>query len=307
MRQERGMAVLMALLLVALAASAAALVLWQQSLWWQQLAAERRRAQIHALTRGGVALAAARLRPAAVVGAGQPWARPGVLRAGEAWAEVRLEDRQGGFNLNALSAGGALVDEGWLAALRRLLRGLGLPEQLALDLARWRGLQTQAEQDAGQRAARGQAPLERWEDLARVPGFTAARLARLAGHAVVLPEGVRRINLNTASAPVLAALLPEVPPGALDEALAVRARQPFRDVAGFLSRTGVSNPARLADLGVGSDYFLARVQVRQGEARRVAEALLKVEPGQTRVLWRQDRTGDGPPERGEAWRARAQY
>lgn len=289
MRRARGMAVIMALLLVALAASAAALVLWQQSLWWQQLATERRRAEMRQLSDAGLALAIARLRPSTVVGPGQPWSRPGSLRENEGRVTVQLEDAQGRFNLNALSGGGALVDTGRLESLRRLLASLQLPEGLADALQRWRGLQSRAEQDAGSRPPAGHPALLRWDELAQVPGFTRERIARLVPYATVLPEGARMVNINTAPAQVLAALLPELPPGALAEALSERRQHPFRDVATFLARTGVNNPARLGDLTTGSDFFMLQAMVRHGAARRFTEALLKVEPGATRSLWRRDR------------------
>jgi general secretion pathway protein K len=299
MNRQGGMAVIMALLLVALAASATSLVLWQQNLWWQQLASDRRRAEMHALADAGLALGVARLRPSAVVGANQSWARPGLLREGEGRVAVRIEDAQGRLNLNGLAGGGSLVDEGWLTVLRRLLSILQLPTELADNLVRWRGLQTQSEQDAGRRLPGGHPSLTRWEDLARVPGFSPERMARLAPHVIVLPEGVRRVNVNTASASLLAALLPEAAPGMLAAAIAGRGEQPFRDVTGFLARIGVSSPARIADLGTGSDYFLLQASVRHGAASRQTVAMLKVELDRTRLLWRRDRPGIAPSEEGK--------
>jgi general secretion pathway protein K len=285
------MAVLMALLLVALAASASALVLWQQRLWWQQLAADRRRAEMHALADAGLALAMARLQPVAVVGLGDAWARPGFLQEDDGKVEIRLADGQGRFNLNGLAAGGAQVDAAWLETLRRLLASLQLPDELAGNLVRWRGLLTRSQQEAGLRPPIGQPPLARWDDLARVPGFTPERMARLAPYATVLPEGVRRVNVNTASAELLTALLPTLPPGAVAEALSRRTAQPYRDVGEFLARAGSGNPDGAADLTTGSDYFLLRAIVRHGHARRSVMALLKVEAGRTRLLWRLDRAG----------------
>jgi general secretion pathway protein K len=290
MKRQRGMAVVMALLLVALAASAVALVLWQQNLWWHQVEAERRRAQIRLLADAELSWGMSRVKAANVVALSQPWARPLAVTEQGFELRARLIDMQGRFNLNALAKGGGQIDLPRLAQYRSLLAQLRLPATLADALIRWQGLRS-GEVRPGSPQPRF---LTRWRMLEHIPGYSAEVRARLEPFATVLPPENDAVNVNTASPQLLTALFPQIPEGTLAAVLSQREQNYFRDVADFRARLGgrIETPG----LSATSSLFLLEGTVTQGGVRRVTRGLIKVEPGQVKLLWRED----GPQRVAEA-------
>lgn len=116
---------------------------------------------------------------------GEAWAliaqREVELAAGRFSVEIR--DARARLDLNALAAGGLAQEQ----VLSRLVQALGLPEAVAGRILR---------------AARG----GDLTDLSQVPGLDAATTQRLDPHVLLAPvPGM--INLNTAEAPVIGAVL----------------------------------------------------------------------------------------------------
>ena len=286
MRQQQGMAVVMSLLLVALAASASALVLWQQGLWWHQLAADRRRAQIQALLDSERSWALTRLTMQNAIALSQPWAEPLRLSEPEYEMHGQLSDLQGRFNLNALASRGGEINLAQLAALRGLLAELRLPPSLADNLIRWFRLHTpNARRVPGTALARS---LERWEMLAWVPGYTPTVMERLAPYSTVLPADVVTVNVNTAAPLLLRALLPQIEPGLLQRVLAQRHGRYFRDIGDFQARLGTDLSG--TNLSATSSWFLLEATVRQGTWLRGQQAVLRLDAGGARVVWRHEPT-----------------
>jgi len=253
-KQERGMAVVMALLLVALAASAASLVLWQQSLWWHQVESDRQRAQMRLWLDAEISWAQSRLKDSPVVAHSQPWAQ--ALAAIEAGYLLRanLQDLQGRLNLNALAGAGGVIDLQQLTYYRGLLQQLALPASLADSLIRWRGLRFP--QTAGEPVLEP-LPLRhlaRWESLQQVPGYSTEVLARLEPYASLLADEINTVNLNTAPLLLLQVMLPEVPPGRLSSVVAQRDEHYFRDAMDFKQR--LNHPLEdVARLTTRSSFF----------------------------------------------------
>jgi general secretion pathway protein K len=119
-----------------------------------------------------------------------------------------------------------------------------------------------------------------------VPGFDAAACARLRPFVSALPR-FTTVNVNTASAEVLVAVVPDLK---LDDARALtaqRERAYFRNVAEFVAQLPAGATVERGDLGTASQYFLASVRVTIGDAQARGSALLA--HGQTRwpdVAWR---------------------
>jgi general secretion pathway protein K len=139
--KQRGVAIILAMSVVALAAMAATAIMVAHSAWSRQVELARDHAQARALADAGIDWARAVLHDDRRLGAvdhpGEPWALrlpPMPVENGELTGHI--EDQQGLFNLNNLVRDGK-TDAVQLAAFRRLLALLDLPEELAAALADW--------------------------------------------------------------------------------------------------------------------------------------------------------------------------
>jgi general secretion pathway protein K len=278
--RQRGVALVLAMAVVALAAIAAAAMLATQSTWSRHVELASEHAQAQALVHAGIDWARAVLgddrRVSSVDHLGEPWALrlpPAPVDGGELAGHI--EDQQGAFNLNNLLRNGA-VSAVQVAHFGRLLNVLGLPDTLAGSLADWL-------KPAEPAAARSLVDVA---ELAQVPGFDAAACARLRPFVSALPR-FTTVNVNTASAEVLVAVVPDLK---LDDARALtaqRERAYFRNVAEFVAQLPAGATVERGDIGTASQYFLASVRVTIGDAQARGSALLV--HGQTRwpdVAWR---------------------
>lgn len=303
-RRQAGIAVILAMAVVALAAAAATAILASQSAWARRTELTARHAQARMVVGAGIDWARAVLfedrRVSTVDHAGEAWAArlpPQAVEDGVEKGEIAgaIEDQQGLFNLNNLAAGGR-VQPAQLEAFRRLLAILDLPLELADALADWVDADSEEISRAGAEDAyylaqstpyrAANQPLVDEGELALVRGYDDAIRARLRPFVTALPR-TTPLNVNTASPEVLASIVPGL---TLDQAralVAARDRSHFGNVGEFQRRVppGLEVPA--AAIGVGSDYFIARVRARIGEGEARGAALLEREEGRwPRVLWR---------------------
>ncbi|OJZ18294.1 MAG: hypothetical protein BGP21_03775 [Thiobacillus sp. 65-29] len=303
MTRQRGMAVITAILVVALAASAAAFMAWQQQLWVRQVQNLNESAQARAVARAALQWARSILaedaRKDAVDHEGEPWATalaPLPVEGGELTG--RILDAQGLFNLNSVVRGGR-ASAADVAAFGRLLAQLGLPAELAGALVDWidpDGDTTYpggAEDfhylslDPAYRAANR--ALTTVDGLARIKGYDEAALAHLRPFVTALPQPTP-VNVNTAPAEVLAAVIPELSLQQARALLESRADRHFRDLADFRARLPpTAGPVNDTLLAVGSRYFVVAGHARFGRVRVGFEALL--ERGTTawpRLVWQKN-------------------
>ena len=288
--QQKGGAVVTAILVVALAAATATWLLQRMDYWIESVALMREKDQAtvlaHAVLDYCRVVLGVDARRTAIDTLDEEWARilpP--LRQGDKEVSGRISDLQGRFNLNNLVLAGGVVDKSALAAYRRLLSALALPDELADALLR----HLAARPEAGAGASGGQPPrrLLLWGDLAGVPGYAGKAMGQLAAHVVVLP-GIQAINVNTAGAEVLFAVLPGLDLDTARSLTRQRVGLPFLDVAEFRRRLGdKAQLAALVDLTTVSQYFLARVQVSGARSRSELQSLLQRQPHlpQPRILW----------------------
>ncbi|HTM28106.1 MAG TPA: type II secretion system minor pseudopilin GspK [Rhodanobacter sp.] len=304
-RHEHGAALLMAMAIMAMAAVAATTMLVALSTWSRQsgLAADHVQAE-ELVTAGGdwtrATLFDDRRNSGDIDHAGEPWALrlpPIPFENGE--LAGRIEDQQGLFNLNNLVRNGKL-DVTQYARFQRLLSMLGLPGDLAGALADWLDADRIPQPAGGAEDAyygglaqpylSANAPLTDLDELALVRGFDLGVRARLAPFVTTLP-GTTALNVNTAPAEVLAAVVNGLD---LDSARLLVARRDgifYRNNADFLSQLGQDATVPAQDIRVGSDYFLVTLRVTYGKTLARGQLLLaRVDP--TRwpdVVWRKVR------------------
>lgn len=282
MRRDRGIALLNALILVAaIATIAAGLMLSAQM-------SRERSSHLQISQQAALHLDSAEYlldpilkadfqRDPAIDHLSEGWAREGLeTDIDRAVLIGRLSDLQGRFNVNALanSSDGAAA-----LAFERLLRRLGLPVTLGPEIAGF--VQPRGPVRAADYAERpvpvrtGAGAVERIEALRLVRGMTEAHYARLAPFVAALPPGTP-LNVNTALAEVLGAVLPSANPADIARLMAARELAPFRSGADFEARAvemihpGVIAQAQIpaGGLSVGTSWFEVRFELELDGSRQ---------------------------------------
>ena len=306
MKRQRGVAAITAILIVAVAASTATLMLSQQSAMLDQASLVAARAQADLYARAGLdwsrgILLQDLLAAGTYDGLNEGWAQPlAAMPVERAIVSGYIEDEQGKFNLNNLVVNNTRNDASY-KAFRNLLSSLGLAPELADSVVDWIDPDSEPSGSGGAedpyylslpkpyRAAN--APMVQVEELYRVRGFDAASVAKLKPYVTALHDPTTNamtapipVNVNTASAQVLAALMPDMPQAKIDAFVAVRAKTPMKAAAELSQWTkGIAN-AGLVDLK--SSYFSVRVRVAQDEVQLASDALLVRNAGAVAVVWR---------------------
>lgn len=313
MAKQRGMAIISALLIAAVVAVMAAGMLTRQTVFTRQLEAEQARVQGAAVLRGGIEVSRQLLWEARqrdpLTRPDQAWAQPLVLSQSTLPFEGRLEDEQGKFNLRNL-VNQQRIDLEQLAVFQRLCALIGISDALNQRISQRviasyprllnPALADQAPANTGfdsgretspsaaQKAQRPTRPMLRsLDDLRSVDGVTEALLARLTPYFTLLPAPTW-INGNTASALVLAAYVPGL---SIERAQALIAErdggQWFINRGDFVNRLNMPQlEATRIRVGITSDWFRLRGQVRSDQRRVYLDALLHRPQDQLpRVIW----------------------
>lgn len=295
-RAQRGAALLMALFIAALATLIVTGLFWNQFIVLRTIENQQLTVQSRMLLDGALDWARAILRADrnSYDALTEPWAQPlaetrldqlGETSALAARATIAggIEDVQSRMNLRNLVGLDGKVSIVELEALRRLCNLLSLPSATA-DLIAVAMLQsrvppaapnTNASPDDGSNVERP-LPLMLPQDLYGVAGLDPQAAAVLIPYVTVLPEAPTPVNVNTASAEVIAARVGM-------SLSAARALVAERDRIGYF--TNVDNfRTRLPNQGVDLDtqqistqsrYFLVRGQVRLDRATTRMEALVR--------------------------------
>ncbi len=297
---QRGVAVVMAMSVVALAAIATTTMMTTQSMWSRESELSVDHAQAQVLIQAGVDWARAVLsddrRFNNIDHLKEPWALrlpPMPVDNGELAGYI--DDQQGAFNLNNLATGGK-ISVVQFERFRRLLSILGLPTTLGYALADWIDADNEAQPNAGAEDEyylslqppylAANRPLTDVAELARVRGFNDEVRARLSPFVSALPANTA-INVNTASAEVLSAVIEGLDLDAARALVAQRERAYFRDYADFSSLLPRGIEIATNDLMVTSRYFVARVRVTIGGAEARGTALLaRSDIGWPAIVWR---------------------
>jgi general secretion pathway protein K len=123
----------------------------------------------------------------------------------------------------------------------------------------------------------------RVEDLLSVPGFTPTMVERLRPFVIVLPAPTP-VNVNTASAEVLAAIVADFSTSEATALLYGRKSNYFRNEAAFLAQLNGKKLIAGVNVAVKSDYFLIDSRVRLDRAALDAQALVRLEGSIVKLL-----------------------
>jgi general secretion pathway protein K len=312
-RTQRGAALLLAMLTVTLVATFAATALWQQWRAVEVEQAERARSQSAWVLVGaqdwGRLILREDGRASKTDHLAEPWAvalqesrlstflaaERGVSQGDdeglpEVFLSGRITDMQSRLNINNLVDDKGVPQLKPRQAFKRLFDLLGLPPsefaRLIDNLAR--ASQPQLEEGAD-------APLrpQRFDQLVWL-GLSPATLRVLQPHATLLPPGTT-VNLNTASAQVIAAALEDGDLAAAERLVQARARSALRDVgeaARLLEREGQFNQA---DFSVNSSYFEIYGRLRMEGSVVSERSLVHRNGSMVTTVWRERIPGDVLP------------
>jgi general secretion pathway protein K len=302
---QRGVAVITALLLTTLAITIVASLFWQQQVQVRSIENQRLQLQKQWILRGALDWAGLILREdakysrfGAVDTLDEPWAVP--------LAETRLDqyvengrvdtdaadaslsgiilDAQSRYNLTNLCDGGN-INRNEVAVFERLLTGAQLDPALAQATA-----SLMAASQGGSVATASNAgdsrpmKFEQVNDLLAVPGFSIEAIDKLKEFVIVLPRATQ-INVNTASAEVLAAKIEAL---SLTDAAAVVANRKtasFQNVGRFATDAVPGRTLPTSGLDVKTSYFLVLGKVRMSRAGLEVQALIERQGARTTLIW----------------------
>ena len=313
-KRQRGVAIITALLLTTLAVTIVANLFWMQQVQVRSMENQRLQLQTKWILRGGIDFSRMLLREE---GLQRPaytsllsiWNTPLEetklddyvekerleSEKSDATLQGRVLDATARYNLNNL-AQGTQIDLAQVALYKRLLENVQVNPTLAQKTA-------QAVADgsppgpvtsgASQPAARSIVPLglTRIEDLLAIPGYTLADVNKLREVAVVLPAGGTTINVNTAPAEVISALVSGFSVAQANALVARRKQADYRTPADFTAQLfGVpqTNYPSQTLYDVKSEWFLVRSRVRLDRAALDAESLINRQltaPNATIIEW----------------------
>jgi general secretion pathway protein K len=299
-------AVITALLLTTLAISIVASLFWQQQVQVRSMENQRLQLQTKWILRGALDWAMLVLRQDAMdnkyTSLDQVWATP--------LAETRLDqyierERVAGENFNATLSGnvvdatsrynlsnlanGGQPDKIQVGVYSRLLTNLQLNPSLALTTAKFiAATQTPTQvpnsthdentpPPAQPQAVQASSVMKlvRLDDLLAVPGYTPAIVEKLRPFAIVLPATGTRVNVNTAPAEVLGALVENYSVSQANSLVAQRKSAPFRELTFFATQVNAQDPTAIeAVADVKSDWFLVDSHIKLDRATLNVEALV---------------------------------
>jgi len=334
-RCQRGAALLTAMIIVVLIVTLASSMVWQQWRAVQVEVAERARSQSAWILSGALDWARLILREdgrgksASVDHLGEPWAVPlaearlsTFLAADknntdddgpEAFLSGSISDAQARYNVtNLVDQAKGIIDPFEFAAFERLCQNLGVDAAVAALIA---GGLRDALAPAGSGSAN--APLLP-QSVAQLSwlGVDAASLEQLTPYIVVLPVATP-VNVNTASAEVLVAVIKGNDHATAERLLQVRQGTPFEDLTKFWAQVPGLKPAPAAaspqatpgspppaaaspqpNLSVNSSFFEVRGRLRLSDRVLEESSLVQRVQGRQVDVLRRERVAsreDSPP------------
>lgn len=307
-QRQRGVAVIIALLLTTLAITIVASLFWQQQVQVRSIENQRLQLQMQWVLRGALDWAGLILREDAKYSStdslDEPWAVPlqdtrldqyvdssqGDASNAGAILSGSISDAQARYNLTNLCPAG-IIKPAEVAAFAQLLSNARLNPALAQATANQMALAQQATvlntantPTLGTLSGPQPMNLTQVDDLLAVPGFTPEMLDRIRDFVIFLPVATP-VNVNTASAEVLAARINGLSLSAAVALVASRSTQSFQGITDVTQRLPGNITLSPSDLSVMTNYFLVNSKVSMDRAELNVQALIARNGYYTNLVW----------------------
>ena len=299
-RQQRGVALITAVLVVAIGTMIAVNLMWEGTLDLRRAESALAADQGLLYVQGAEAWAADILRQDLVDS-------PNSDHLGEQWAielpplpvdggtiTGRLEDLQGRFNLNNLVGADGMEDQLARRQFERLLNRLEIDPGLAGAVVDWLDPDTElrfptggedvvyTSEDPPYRTANSM--ITSTSELMAIAGFDREIYQRLAPYVTVLPRGTK-LNVNTASDMLLASLSDDLDLATATALVEERADAEFVDIDATFE--GLVDADTLQEIDGVSEHFLLTATVTLGSNQLTMRSVLQRDrSGITRALFR---------------------
>lgn len=292
MKQQRGIALITILVMVALATILAATIVKRQANMAENTAYLMRQNQSLMYAKSAEAFFSELLVDDAENAADidhlqENWAKPmPAFPVEDGFVSGTIQDESGKFNLNSLVNADGTLNLPAKIWFEKLLLRVGLQEKLSEAVIDWQDPDDQTIGGMGAEANyyQGLSPsylpsntqFHHVEELKLVRGFEGEKYLQIADYVTTAPNTDSKLNINTASAVLLASLDPKLEVNAVQQVIQRRQAnlQYFSNVSELWAIepfAQVSNEVRteLNDLlGVQSNYFKARIEVILSERKR---------------------------------------
>jgi general secretion pathway protein K len=299
-RQQRGVALITAVLVVAIGTMIAVNLMWEGTLDLRRAESALAADQGLLYVQGAEAWAADILRQDLVDS-------PDSDHLGEQWAfelpplpvdggtiTGKLEDLQGRFNLNNLVGADGMENQLARRQFERLLNSLEIDPGLAGAVVDWLDPDTElrfptggedvvyTSSDPPYRTANSM--ITSTSELMAIAGFDREIYRRLAPYVAVLPRGTK-LNVNTASDVLLASLSDDLDLATATALVEERANDEFVDIDATFE--GLVEPDTLQEIDGVSEHFLLTATVTLGSNQLTMRSVLQRDrSGITRALFR---------------------
>jgi general secretion pathway protein K len=299
-RQQRGVALITAVLVVAIGTMIAVNLMWEGTLDLRRAESALAADQGLLYVQGAEAWAADILRQDLVDS-------PDSDHFGEQWAYElpplpvdggtitgKLEDLQGRFNLNNLIGADGMENQLARRQFERLLNSLEIDPGLAGAVVDWLDSDTElrfptggedvvyTSSDPPYRTANSM--ITSTSELMAIAGFDRDIYRRLAPYVAVLPRGTK-LNVNTASDLLLASLSDDLDLATATALVEERANDEFIDIDATFE--GLVEPDTLQEIDGVSEHFLLTATVTLGSNQLTMRSVLQRDrSGITRALFR---------------------
>jgi general secretion pathway protein K len=297
---QSGVALIMAILVVAIGTMIAVNLLWRGTLDFRRAEAAMAADQGLMYVQGAEAWAADILRQDLVDSPdadhlGEPWAiELPPLPVDGGTITGKLEDLQGRFNLNNLVGADGKESELARRQFERLLLTVEADPALAGAVVDWLDPDTEQRfpsggedvtySDADPPYRTANSMITSASELMAVAGFDRDTYRKLAPYVTVLPAGTK-LNVNTASAVVLASLSDDIDIATAEGLVEERADAGFVDIDATFG--GLLDPDMLQEIDGVSDHFLLTATVALGSNQFTMRSVLQRDrSGITRAVFR---------------------
>ncbi|OIU82951.1 general secretion pathway protein GspK [Acinetobacter sp. AR2-3] len=310
MKQQQGIALITILVMVALATILAATIAQRQAATAESTAYLMRQNQSLMYAKSAEAFFSELLvddaeNAAEVDHLQETWAQPmPAFPVDDGYVSGIVQDESGKFNLNSLITAEGTVNENAKALFELILKRAGLPEQLSEAVIDWQdqdeltsgamGAESNYYQGIPNAALPPNAKFHSIEELKLVRGFEENKYKLVEPYLTAAPLQESPVNINTASAFLLASMDEKLDVNAVQQLLDQRQAnlEHFSNVSELWSlepfaqvEAGKRNLLN-SQLGVQSNYFKARIEVVLSERKRQFSSDLVRQDKQVYVAYR---------------------